>query len=75
VSARNTFLDESAGPPWRGTEPAQPSTSGSRPPTKSRTCSMTVSVATPRAPASTSSRITTMSLCQAEGRVGPSSTP
>src|SRR3954462_11748188 len=61
--------------PSRGPEPAPPSTCGSRPPTKNRTCRTTTSAAMPRAPASTLSRTTATSPSQAAGRAAPSSMP
>jgi hypothetical protein len=47
ASGKHTFMDESVASPRGGMEPAPPFICGSRPRTKSRTCSMTVFVLTP----------------------------
>jgi hypothetical protein len=66
---------ENGGPPRDRMGHAPPSTYGSRPPTRSRTSSMTVSGPMPRGLVSKSSGTTAMWRCQAAGRAAPNSMP
>ena len=61
MSAKEYLSGRKRARPRGGMGPGPPSICGSRPPTKSRTCSMTVLVPTPRRLVSMSFRITAMS--------------
>ena len=75
MSAKEYLYGRKRRPSRGGTEPAPPFICGSRPPTKSPTCSMTAFVPTPRRRVSMSFRTTAMSAYQAVGRAAPTSTP